>query len=423
MKFEKKTFKNGLRAVVAPMIDTQAMTLLVLFGTGSKYEIKKLNGISHFLEHLFFKGTKHRPKAGQVNLELDRLGAESNAFTSKEYTGYYVKAAAKHFEVALDIVSDILLEPLFKAQEIEKERGVILQELSMYEDNPQRQAYEIFEDLLYGDQPAGWMTGGYPETVKNINRDDIIHYKNSHYLSSNAVVAVAGNVDQANVFKKIGKVFSKMPQGKKIEKLKVTEAQARPQVKLKKKDVDQTHIRLGVRSYDMYDERRYPLTVLNTIIGGNWSSRLFTELREKLGLAYYVRSSIEQYTDTGYLIAAAGIPHGTLGKVSEKIVQILSGARKKGVSPQEIKFAKEYIRGSMGLAFESSDEVAMYLASQELFYKKILTPEEVLLKIEKVGRSDISSVAKDIFSPGKINLAAITPDDNIKPFEKILAKI
>jgi len=188
MQFQKKTFKNGLRAVVAPMRDTQAMTLLALFGTGSKYEIKKLNGISHFLEHLFFKGTKHRPKAGQVNLELDRLGAESNAFTSKEYTGYYVKAAAKHFEVALDIVSDILLEPLFKAQEIEKERGVILQELSMYEDNPQRQAYEIFEDLLYGDQPAGWMTGGYPGTVKNITRRDIINYKTSHYLSSNAVI-------------------------------------------------------------------------------------------------------------------------------------------------------------------------------------------------------------------------------------------
>lgn len=405
------------------MKDTQAMTLLVLFGTGSKYEIKKLNGVSHFLEHLFFKGTKHRPKAGQINLELDRLGAESNAFTSKEYTGYYVKAAAKHFDVALDIVSDILLEPLFKADEIEKERGVILQELSMYEDNPQRQAYEIFEDLLYGDQPAGWMTGGYPDTVKNITRGDIVHYKAGHYLSSNAVVAVTGNIDQARVFKKIEKVFSKMPQGEKLEKLKVVESQARPQVKLKKKDVDQTHIRLGVRSYNMYDERRYPLTVLNTIIGGNWSSRLFTELREKLGLAYYVRSAVEQYTDTGYLIASAGIPHGTLPKVSEKIVQILSSTRKKGVSAEEIKFAKEYIRGSMDLAFESSDEVAMYLASQEIFYKKILTPEEVLVKIEKVRRSDIMGIARDIFSPAKINLAAITPDDNSKPFEKILAKI
>src|SRR3989344_1970009 len=265
--------------------------------------------------------------------------------------------------------------------------------------------------------------GNFTGTVKNITRRDIINYKTSHYLSSNAVIAVAGNIDQDRVFKKIGKIFLKMPQGEKLEKLKVEESQTRPQVKLKKKDVDQTHIRLGVRSYDMYDERRYPLTVLNTIIGGNWSSRLFTELREKLGLAYYVRSSVEQYTDAGYMIASAGIPHGTLQKVSEKIVQILSGARKKGVSRQEIKFAKEYIRGSMGLAFESSDEVAMYLASQELFYKKILTPEEVLSKIEKVRRSDIMGVAKDIFSPAKINLAAITPDDNAKPFEKILAKI
>src|SRR3989338_853544 len=181
MKFEKRTFQNGLRAIVAPMKDTQAITLWVLFGTGSKYETKRINGISHFLEHLFFKGTKSRPEAGQVNRELDRLGAESNAFTSKEYTGYYVKAAAKHFDTALDIVSDILIKPLFKKEEIEKERGVILQ--------------EIFEELLYGDQPAGWDTAGYPDTVKNITRDDIVRYKQSHYLTSNAVVAVAGNIE------------------------------------------------------------------------------------------------------------------------------------------------------------------------------------------------------------------------------------
>ncbi len=423
MHFEKKTFKNGLRAIVAPMKDTQAVTLWVLFGTGSKYEIKRLNGISHFLEHLFFKGTKHRPKAGQVNRELDRLGSEHNAFTSKEYNGYYVKAAAKHFDTALDIVSDILIEPLFKKEEIERERGVILQEISMYEDDPRRQAFDIFEELLYGDQPAGWDVGGYPATVKNIKRDDIVAYKESHYLTSNAVVAVAGNIEVLDAMRKIEKAFLKMPRGKKLNKAKVKESQRAPQVKFKKKEVEQTHIRQGVRAYDKYDERRYALNVLNTILGGNWSSRLYMELREKLGLTYYVRSFMEEYTDTGYLITAAGVPHDTMPKVAKKIVEILRDVRTKGVSEREIKFAKEYIRGSVALAFESTDEVATFLASQELFYKKIMTPEEILAKIERVKKSDIMRVARDIFRPRNVNLAAIGPHSDTRMYEKILAEV
>ena len=423
MRFEKKTFSNGLRAIVAPMKDTQAVTLWVLFGTGSKYETKRLNGISHFLEHLFFKGTRSRPKPSQVNQELDRLGAQSNAFTSKEYTGYYVKAAAKHFDTALDIVSDILIEPLFKKEEIEKERGVILQEISMHEDDPRWQAAEIFEELLYGDTPAGRYTTGYPETVKNIKREDILHYKNSHYLTSNAVVVVAGNIDSSEAFRKVEKVFSKMPHGKKLEKNKVREHQRIPAVRFKKKDVDQTHLRLGVRAYDMYDERRYALNVLNTVIGGNWSSRLFMELREKLGLTYYVRSFVEEYTDAGYVMAAAGVPHATMPKVAKKIVDIFRAVRSRGVSEREIKFAKEYIRGQTALAFESSDEVAAFLASQELFYKKIMTPEEILAKIEWVRKGDIMRVARELFRPEKLNLAAIGPHEDGAPYKKILAEI
>ena len=422
MKFEKKTFSNGLRAIVAPMKDTQAITLWVLFSTGSKYETKRINGISHFLEHLFFKGTKSRPEAGQVNRELDRLGAESNAFTSKEYTGYYVKAAAKHFDTALDIVSDILIKPLFKKEEIEKERGVILQEISMYEDDPRRQAAEIFEELLYGDQPAGWDTAGYPDTVKNITRDDIVRYKQSHYLTSNAVVAVAGNIESAAAFKKVEKAFAQMARGEKLSKPQVRDAQKLPAVKFKKKDVDQTHIRLGVRAYDMYDERRYALGVLNTILGGNWSSRLFMELREKLGLTYYVRSFMEEYTDTGYVMAAAGVPHRTLPQVAKKIIEVFKDAKKK-ISPSEIKFAKEYIRGQTALAFESTDEVATFLASQELFRKKIMTPDEILAKIEKVKKDDIMKIARDIFRPSRVNLAAIGPEAADGVYKKILAEL
>src|SRR3989338_519510 len=423
MKYEKRTFGNGLRTIVAPMADTEAATLWVLFGTGSKYEVKKINGVSHFLEHLFFKGTKSRPRPGQIWRELDKIGAQKNAFTSKEYTGYYVKASAKHFDIALDIVSDILLEPLFKKEEIEKERGVILQELAMYEDDPRRQASEVFEDLMYGDQPAGWDIGGTPETVKNITRDDIVNYKKNHYIASNAVVAVAGNIDSETVFSKIERAFSKMREGKKVNKLKVKEAQRAPQVKFKAKQVDQTHLRLVVRAYGMHDERRYALQVLATILGGNMSSYLWKEIREKAGLTYYISAGAEEYTDSGYLLASAGVAHEDLLRTVKKIVEILRRLKGNGVSESEIKFAKEFIRGSTALAFETTDEVATFLAAQELFYGQLLTPQEILRKIERVSRGDIIKIIKEIFRPNKINLAAITPQNNADNYKEILAGV
>ena len=412
-----------MRCIVAPMKDTEAVTLWVLFGTGSKYEIKKLNGISHFLEHLFFKGTKRRPKPGQIWRELDRIGAQKNAFTSKEYTGYYVKSSSKHFNIGLDIVSDILINPIFKKEEIEKERGVILQEIAMYEDNPQRQAYDVFEDLIYGDPPAGWDTAGTPATVQGITRDDILAYKKSHYISSNAVVVVVGNIDPKEAFQKVEKAFSKLARGKKLAKQEVKENQKKPQIKFKKKDVDQIHVRLGLRAYDMYDDRRFALQVLATILGGNMSSYLWKEIREKSGLAYYVSAGVEEYTDSGYLLASAGVSRENLPKVITKITEIFKHLRTKGASKKEVDFAKEFIRGSMALAFETTDEVATFLAGQELFYNKIMTPKEILAKIEKVTTSDIMKVAKDIIRPDKINLAAISSDDNIGQYEKVLKNI
>ncbi|MEK9166440.1 MAG: insulinase family protein, partial [Patescibacteria group bacterium] len=186
---------------------------------------------------------------------------------------------------------------------------------------------------------------------------------------------------------------------------------------------DQTHLVMGVQGYDMFDERRYALSVLQTILGGNWSSRLWTELREKLGLTYYAKASQEEYTDTGYLLASAGVPHQTLDKVAKKIVEIFHAAKTKGVSDKELDFAKEYIRGSMALQFESTDEVATFLAAQELFYGKIMTPEEILKKIEKVTKGDIMKVARDIFKPQNINLAAIGPEADEAAYKKILAQV
>lgn len=423
MEFYKKVLPSGLKVITAPMKGTQAMTLLVLVGTGSKYETKNINGISHYLEHLFFKGTKHRPKPGEINRALDRLGSEHNAFTSQEVTGYWVKAAHKHFDDALDIVSDILLEPLFKPDEIERERGVIIQEISMYEDMPQRRLFEVWEELLYGDQPAGWGIAGPKETIRKIKRQDILDYKDRQYVASNSLVIVAGNIDVREVQKKIIKAFSRFKNGKAHAKKPVREKQTKPGVRFAFKDTDQTHLAIGVRGYHMYDKKRHALGLLGVILGGNMSSRLFMEIREKLGLAYYVKAASQHYTDSGYLIANAGIPHGDLERVVKKIVDILRGIRTKGFSEKEITFAKDYLRGSMSLSFESSDEIATFFGEQALFYKKIETPKELFGHIERVTKDDMMKVAKELIRPSNINLAVIGPHKDGQRYVKILATV
>lgn len=396
---------------------------MVLVGTGSKYETKNINGISHFLEHLFFKGTKHRPEPGEVNRALDGLGSEHNAFTSKEVTGYWVKAAGKHFDASLDIVSDILLEPLFKADEIERERGVIIQEISMYEDMPQRKIGDLWETLLYGDQPAGWDIAGTKSIINKIKRDQILEYKEKQYVASNAMVVAAGNIDAISAEKKIIKAFSSFKHGRRFDKKPIKEIQKKPGVSFTFKETDQTHLVLGFRGYDMFDDRRYALGLLGVILGGNMSSRFFMEIREKLGLAYYVRASAQHYTDSGYLAGSAGIPHGELKRVVELMIKILKDVKTRGVSEKEIKFAKDYLRGSMALSFESSDEIATFLGEQALFYEKIETPEEVLRHIEKVKRNDIMKAAKELLRPEKTNLAVIGPHRDPEKYVKILGRI
>ncbi len=417
IKFKKKTLGNGLRVVAAPMENTQAVTLMVLVGVGSRYETKNINGISHFLEHLFFKGTKSRQKPGEVFKDLDKIGAAYNAFTSKETTGFWVKSAKKDFDVSLDIVSDILLEPLLKKEEIEKERGVILQEISMYEDEPRRKVWEILENTLYGNQPIGWDIAGPKEIVEKIKREDIVSYKNKNYLSKNIVVAVSGNVDPCNVFEKIEKSFSKIKKGKNKTCLKADVVQRNPRVKILSKDFDQTHLSLAFRAYGMYDEKKYILNLLAVILGGNSSSKLFTEIREKLGLAYYVFAMGDQYMDCGYLGIGTGISHDNLEKTVKKILDVTGKIKKDGISKNDLNFAKSFLRGQTALKLEASDEIASFCAGRELFYEEILQPEEILEKIEKITQDDILKVANEIFQPSRINMAVIGKQEKHKKQE------
>jgi len=409
IKYEKKILDNGLRVIVAPMENTQAVTLTALIGVGSRYETKNVNGISHFLEHLFFKGTKNRPEPGQIHKELERIGASHNAFTGKEMTGFWVKSAGKDFDISLDIVSDILLEPLFKKEEIEKEKGVILQEIAMYEDMPQRKVWDSLEELFFGDQPMGWNIAGSRESVVDIKQDDIVNYRLNNYLSENMIVVVAGNIKPKAVFEKVDKHFNKVKTGKNEKALKAEITQKESRIKLIKKDTDQTHLAMALKAYDIHDERKYALNVLSIILGGGFSSRLFMEIREKLGLAYYVLASDNLSDDVGYVGIGAGVSHDKLEITVEKINQILNSLAEKGVIKEELEFAKSLIRGKIAISLETSDEIADFCAFGELYHNKIIQPEEELKKIEKVSQSDILKIAREIFIPSKVNLAVIGP--------------
>jgi predicted Zn-dependent peptidase len=421
MHFTKTTLKNGMRVITVPMKDTKSLTLLVLFGTGSRYETKKTNGVSHVLEHLFFKGTKSRPKAGQVSQALDDIGAEHNAFTAKEYTGYWVKASSHQFPLALDIVSDILLEPLFKAEEIEKERGVIFQELSMYLDTPRRYIHDLFESLLFGDQPIGWEIIGTPQSLQALQRKDILAYRSAQYVGSNAVVVIAGAFSEKDAQRQTVNAFEKFPVGSPKNSKPSKKNTARSAVHLEFKKTDQSHVVMGALSYSMFDDRRYAATLLTTILGGKTSSRLFQEIREKRGLAYTVSAVTEQFLDTGYFSVYAGVPHQKVKEVVRRIRDECYTVRDNGISARELQRAKDFWRGQFAISLESSDEIASFFGARELFYGEVVSPEELMKRIEQVSVEDVQKAARDIFKSNSFKLALIGPHRGTVEFSELLS--
>lgn len=411
MRYEKYTLKNGLRVIIVPMKNTESVIFQVLVKTGAKDENKKINGISHFLEHLVFKGTKNRPNPGSISKELDRIGAEHNAFTGKEITGFWVKSASRDFDIGLDVVSDMVLNPIFNAKEIEKERGVILQEISMYEDQPRDKVVRDIEVMIYEGNPHAMMPLGVNESVKNISRTDIIKYRKERYLPNNMVVVVAGNIDEKLALEKIEMLFSGLKAGKLKNILHPKVKQKEVKISLKNKRCDQSHIIVGARAYGINDERKYALDILAVILGGNMSSRLFKELREKRGLAYYLGASGAQYEDSGYLKIRAGVPKEKLYLAFQIIAKLIDDFKRRELTKNELHFAKEFLRGRMALSFEHTEEVADFFGEQELFCGKIITPFELMEKIEKVTASDIMKVARDIFRPENINIAGVISEE------------
>jgi predicted Zn-dependent peptidase len=417
---KKITLKNGLRIILVPQSQNLAATVLILVRAGSEYETKRINGVSHFLEHLMFKGTTNRPEPGMIAHELASLGAQSNAFTDQEYTGYYGKVQAEKLPKVLDIVCDLYLNPLFDAEEIEKERGVIMQEINMYEDDLPARAHKIFNRLVYGDQPAGWDVGGEKENIKKLTRADFIKYRDARYVMPGTVVVVAGKFNEKATLKQIEAHFSKKKRQVAPAKKKTVERQSSPRVELHFKESDQAHLVMGFRAFTMFDERRYAIRVMSDILGGGMSSRLFIHIREKLGAAYYIGSGSDLGLDHGLLGISAGVDHARVEIVIHAILEECRLLCEDLVSEKELQKSKDHMIGNMILGMETSDDLASYYGGQEILTGSTLSPDVLIDRIKKITARDVQNVAKAVFKDKGLNLAIVGPYKDPEQFKKIL---
>jgi len=416
---ERHTLKNGVRIIAQKSKNSFAASVVVAVKTGSRNETPDIHGISHFLEHMCFKGTKKRPTVPDIAREIDSMGGRNNAFTSKEFTGYYVQADKKYFSQSLDILSDIAFNSVLSQEEIEKESGTIIEEINMYEDTPMYNVSDFFEQILFENAQMAQNVVGEKKTIQAINSDVMRSYRDKYYRAGNVIVSCAGNLPDDYV-KQIEEFFSNISKGtsnyispKKDNKL------YKKKVYINKKETEQAHIYMGVEAYDIKNPSRYAQELLATILGGNMSSRLFIEVREKRGLAYYVRASVEANSDAGMFAVKAGL---SISKTEDavKIIKAELEKSKKDITVAELKRAKDYIAGTMALNQESSINVADENALEDIIGGKSLPLEERINLYEKVTLGEVKNVAEDLFRKEKMKLAVIGPFQNEKKFVKIL---
>ncbi|MBI4185498.1 insulinase family protein [Candidatus Berkelbacteria bacterium] len=409
MEFQKETLSNGVRILTAPLHETKAMTLLLLVGTGSRFETPRQNGISHFLEHILFKGTEKYPGPQILAEVLDGIGANFNAYTSEEYTGFYVNAAAEHFPLALDVLHQMFYHPRYAHEDIEREKGVIDEEINMYRDLPQRHVFDLLKSLMYGQTPMGRNVAGEHETVNAFGKTDFEDYQRSWYTPDNLIVSMAGNPLKHHWTNELTELFGSKTGTKAgvFDPLKYQ--QSDPRVNIQFKATDQTHIALAIPTIQETDPLMPVQSVLHTILGGSMSSRLFNEVREQRGLAYYVRSSQDSYHDVGSLIISAGVRNASAKEAIEVILTQLSKLVAERVTAKELVKAKENFRGSLALQLEESSEIATYLASQELYHRQQFQPEELVAKIQAVTAGQVQDFAHTYIQKELLNLAAVGP--------------
>ncbi len=409
--------KNGLTLITVPVKGTSATTVLCMFPVGSRFEEPRTNGAAHFVEHMLFKGTTKRPTSQDITRTFDAVGAQYNAFTSKEYTGYYVKVAAEKQSLAFEVLADMLANSVFKLEEVEKEKGAIVEELRMYKDNPLMDIDDTFESLVFEGHPLGWNIGGSEDTVRGMSREDLVSYYQAHYSPRTMVLVVAGAVDSKKLASYV-KHFLAYEAPRDAATFSWYKAHTTPfdvppvlplekRVTVKEKKVDQLQLMLGFPAFEHTHADRYALSVLSTVLGGGMSSRLFTEVRERRGLAYMVKTDTTSYRETGVFSVKAGLDPARVPEALRVIVQELKKIVAEPVSTQELKDAQNYLLGHTALQLEDSFNQANWFAERFLFMKRLDTYQDVAKKIKKVTIKDVHKVAKQVIRFNELRLAAI----------------
>jgi predicted Zn-dependent peptidase len=417
--YERQVLDNGLRVLTAPMPQAQSVTCAIMLAAGSRYETAETNGIAHFSEHMFFKGTERRPDARQIAGEIDSIGGEFNAFTGKEYTGYYVKCAAAHRDVALDVLVDMLRHSKFDSGEIEREKGVIIEEMNMYFDTPRDYIGGVYESLLYGDQPLGWDIIGRKETVRGATRDTFMGYLDSWYKPARMVLGVGGNLGD-DLIERAQELLGDLPAGETGEAQGLKPAPENGRVKVFTKQSDQAHICLGVHSYPLEHPDRYALQLLATVLGGGMSSRLFTEVRERRGLAYYVFGMNHSYTDAGSLFSQAGVDINRIDEAVSTVAGELAKVADGEIPSDELEKARNFAKGRFVLQLESPQGLIMFGLRKEVLEHRAPDPQELLDALDAVTAEDVARVATDLIDSKRLRLALIGPFEDADRFEKLL---
>ncbi len=419
--FKRIVRSDGSVLILVPKKETQAITFEVIYKVGSRQENIKNNGVSHFVEHLMFKGTPKRPNTIDISKELDGIGAEYNAFTGKEHTGYYITADASHLPLAIDMLSDMLNNSKFEATEMDRERGVIVEEINMYEDNPSFFVEEIYEDLLFQGSTLGKPIAGPREVIKTISRQSLYQYYKKNYYNGNAVIGVAGNFSEAKMQTLLKKYFpvTKKQTRNKIKKV-ANFVQNQPRIKLINRNLEQVQLILGFRTIASTDKRFMALQLLGNILGGTMSSRLFLQIRERMGLCYFIKAEVSGYEDISSFAVHSGLNKDKIYEALSAIKAELDRIKKDGITADELQKAKDNIRGRLILRLESPTSYLNFLAAQELLDKKIKDRQMTLQELEKITVSQINTLAKEVIDWKKSNLAIIGPFESSNKFLKIL---
>ena len=417
--FDRTTLSNGTRLLTASLPHAQSVSCFVMFAAGSRYERREESGIAHFAEHMFFKGTERRPTARDIATEIDAIGGEFNAFTGKELTGYYVKCAAETRDVALDVLVDMLRNSRFDADEIEREKGVIVEEMNMYADTPRSYVGNVWERHIYGDQPLGWDIIGTEDTVRGASRDTFTGYLERWYRPDRTVVGLGGRIGEdvvGHLERLLGDIDAAST-GVADPAVLPTNGST---VRIHTKQSDQAHIVVGSRSYPHGHPDRYVVQLLSTVLGGGMSSRLFTEVREQRGLAYYVFCGNTSYADAGSLAAQAGVDLNRIDEAVETIVAELRRIVAEPVPAEELEKARAYSKGRFVLGLESPHATIMFGLRRELLEGRAVEPDEILAGLDAVTGEDVQRVAADILADD-LRLALIGPFDEPGRFEPLLA--